>query len=585
MNDTAGANLLWSSALLDGLTGAGVRHVVISPGSRSTPLVLACERHPGLDSHVLVDERCAGFFALGLAKAERRPVALICTSGTAAANWYPAVVEANCNRVPLILLTADRPPELQGWGANQTIDQLRLFGSHVRAFHGLAPAEASPATLRGVQALGARAVEQSRWPLPGPVHINVPLREPLVPGAGQEMSPLLSPPEAERGFRDAVIEEMPRMLHPTLQPPPQALDALARRLSGRAGLIVCGGAAYDGDFPNAVTRLAQVLDCPVLADPLSGLRCGPHDRSRILCRYDAFLRRRGFAATHRPDWVLRFGDMPVSKALQQYLESHPSALHILADPHGRWPDPLHLTTDLVRADPATLCAALAAAAPAAAPGDWTQEFLAQEHRALELSRCGADDDIPYEGAVVATLNRLLPAGSILFSSNSMAIRDLDSFLGPREQPLEIHANRGASGIDGNLSTLLGIAAASGRTPVVGLVGDLAFYHDMNGLLAARGLDATIILLNNNGGGIFRYLPQATLPGFTRHWLTPTDLDFEHAARLYGLHYRRVERQAEFADALATALTRPGTGLIEVMIDGEASAARHRAYWAAVAEAP
>lgn len=585
MTDTANTNLLWASALLAGLAGTGVRHVVISPGSRSTPLVLACERQPGLTSHVLVDERCAGFFALGLAKAERRPVALICTSGTAAANWYPAVVEANHGRVPLILLTADRPPELQGWGANQTIDQLRLFGSHVRAFHGLAPAEASPAALRVVRALGARAVEQSRWPLPGPVHINVPLREPLVPEAGQDLSSPLSPPVPERGAHVAATEEIPRILHPTLQPPPQAVAALAQRLSGRAGLIVCGGAAYDGDFPDAVTRLAQILDCPILADPLSGLRCGPHDRSRILCRYDAFLRRRSFTAAHRPDWILRFGDLPVSKTLQHYLESQPEALHILVEPHGLWPDPLHLTTDLVRTDPTALCAALAAAGAAAAPEGWMREFLAQERLAQELSRCGTDDDRPYEGAVVADLNRLLPAGSILFSGNSMAIRDLDGFLGPREQPLEIHANRGASGIDGNLSTLFGLAAAAGDRPVVGLVGDLAFYHDMNGLLAARGRDATIILLNNNGGGIFRYLPQATLPGFARHWLTPTDLDFEHAARLYGLRYRRVERQAEFADALAAALARPGPDLIEVMIDGEASAARHRAYWTAVAETP
>lgn len=562
------ANLLWSTTLIDGLYRAGVDRVVLSPGSRSTPLVLACEGQSGLRTWVQVDERCAGFFALGLAKAERRPVALICTSGTAAANWYPAVVEANYGRVPLILLTADRPPELQGWGTNQTIDQIKMFGDHVRAFHGLSPADTSTAALRSLRALAAKAVEQSRWPLPGPVHINVPLREPLVPT--EEAQPEFIP-----------SANAPTMLHSVMQVDEAATATLAKRLSGRRGLIVCGNENYDHMFAQAVTRLAEALDCPILADPLSGLRCGPHDRSRILCRYDAFLRQHGFTMEHRPEWVLRFGDMPVSKALQQYLDNGAAALRVLVEPHGRWPDPLHHTTDLLRADPAALCYALAASVTAPAPPEWLRTFLEQEQRAAELSQ-GDGDDAPYEGAIIATLGRLLPADTILFSGNSMAIRDLDTYLAPRTQPLRVHANRGASGIDGNISTLLGLAAAANPAPVVGLVGDLAFYHDMNGLLAAHGLDAAIILLNNNGGGIFRYLPQAALSGFAQHWLTPTGLDFAHTARLYDLRYRRITRQSEFADALQTALSRPGVDLVEVMIDGEASAARHKAYWAAVA---
>lgn len=563
MSDVATANLRWAMALVDGLVAAGVVHAVISPGSRSTPLALACLRHPRLRTWIQVDERSAGFFALGLSKADRYPVALICTSGSAPANWFPAVIEANYGLIPLILLTADRPPELRDCGANQAIDQVKLFGGQVRASHELPLAETTAAALQNLGWLAARAVDQSRWPLPGPVHINVPLREPLVPSGAMP---------------EYAAAALPKTVgYPAMLPPADEIARWAIELSGRPGLIVCGEGEYSDGFPAALAQLAEQLVCPVLADPLSNLRFGAHDRSRFFSRYDAFLRRTSFTETHRPEWVLRFGAMPLSKQLQNTLASCREATHFLVESHGRWPDPLHLTTRLLRADADAVCAALVAARPLPAPVAWLEDFAAEELRAAGLAQAATK---PIEAEVVESLLQQF-AGGCLFSSNSMAIRDLDSFAAGGEAPLRIVGNRGASGIDGNVSTALGLCAALCK-PVVALLGDLAFYHDMNGLLAARGLNITFIVLNNGGGGIFSYLPQAGLEDFARAWLTPTELDFSHAARMYGLEYQKVKCGEDFDAALVSALAHEGADLIEVQVDRESSVSHHRDYWAAVA---
>ncbi len=563
MSDAATANLRWAMALVDGLVAAGVEHAVISPGSRSTPLALACLRHPRLRTWIQVDERSAGFFALGLSKADRRPVMLICTSGSAPANWFPAVIEANHGLIPLMLLTADRPPELRDCGANQAIDQVKLFGAQVRASHELPLAETTTAALQNLGWLAARAADQSRWPLPGPVHINVPLREPLVPSGAL--------PEYE-------VTAIPKTVgYPAMLPPADEIARWATDMSGRPGLIVCGEGEYRDGFPAALAQLAEQLACPVLADPLSNLRFGAHDRSRFFSRYDAFLRRADFAETHSPEWVLRFGNMPVSRQLQNTLAACMEAAHFLVEAHGRWPDPLRLTTRMLRADADAVCAALVAARPLSAPAAWLEDFVVQERRAAGLAQVAAK---PIEAEAVESLLSQL-AGGCLFSGNSMAIRDLDSFVAGGEAPLRIVGNRGASGIDGNVSTALGLCAALGK-PVVALLGDLAFYHDMNGLLAARGLNITFVVLNNGGGGIFSYLPQAGLEDFKRAWLTPTDLDFSHAARMYGLEFQKVESGENFNAALAAALEHDGPNLIEVTVDREVSVARHKAYWGAVA---
>ncbi len=566
MKDVGAGNLQRAFALMDGLAAAGVDKAVISPGSRSTPLALASELHPTIRTWVQVDERCAAFFALGMARITNRPVALISTSGSAPAHWYPAVLEADQSGVPLMLLSADRPPEVQGCGANQTVDQHKLFQTAARGFHTLPTAQQGPDDLAFVHSLASRAVHQSRWPLPGPVHINIPFHEPLLADTPVEPTPLAS----------AVAVELPRLIPPATQ-----LDRIARAMARQPGVIVCGPGQFAADFAPSLAALAAKLDCPVLADPLSDLRFGGHDRSHILCHYDAFLRNTAFRENHRPQWVLRFGSMPVSKSLLHYLQALPAGKLILVDPFGRWPDPLHRVGEMLRATPEAVCEGLLTRVAGPAAPVWWEDFSIQEQSLADLNHKLNKGPPWFEAQLVSALLDALPSGSLLFSGNSMPVRELDSFSGQQEKPLQLIANRGASGIDGHISTLLGLTAARAQSATVaGLIGDLAFYHDMNGLLAARDCNTTLIVINNKGGGIFRYLPQSELESFNRCWLTPTDLDFEHAAALYQLPFHRVSTGLDFQRALDDSLARPGVKLIEAVIDPGHSVERHRTYWSA-----
>ncbi len=561
----ADRNFRWAGAIVDGLFQSGVAHAVISPGSRSTPLTLACVRHPGMRSWLVPDERSAAFFALGLSKARDGLAVVIATSGSAPANWYPAVIEASQDMQPLVLLSADRPEELQACGANQTVDQIHLFGRHVRTFFALSDPDDSPAGLHHARTRAAQAVDGCRWPVPGPVHINVPFREPLVPDGGS-----LEP------VRGAAF--VPVAVQPRLAPAEADIRELGERLSGRRGLIVCGRGDFADGFPDAVVALARRLACPVLADPLSGLRFGGHDRSQVMTRYDGFLRGLNSAADYRAEWVLRFGGTPTSKTLQQYLGGLGVATSILVVPCGPWPDPGEVCGQTMHADPELVCQALMGVEPEAASPRWLEGFQHLEQGAAEgLPVSGS---APIEAEVMAVLARRLEAGATLFCGNSLVVRDADSFLAGGEQDLRVVGNRGVSGIDGNVSTVLGLAAV-GRGTVVGLLGDLALYHDMNGLIAAREVDATLVVFNNGGGGIFGYLPQRDLPEFEQYWLSPTALDVGRIAKLYSLRHRPVEDAASFEQALMSSLDSPGVDLIEVLVDRQESFARHQAYWKAI----
>ncbi len=563
MTDSGSDNLLWADALLDGLAAAGVRRAVISPGSRSTPLVLACDRHPRIKTWSRIDERTAAFFALGMAKQDRSPVALIATSGSAPAHWYPAVIEANHSGTPLILLSADRPPELQECGANQATDQKQLFGTQARGFFDPGPARSGPEALGQIRDLGVEATHLATGHNPGPVHINLPFREPLIP---QVMPPANSSKvdmPVSRTRQQVDQEQLKRILSIISQGP---------------GLIVCGPSTPDGDFHPAVAELARRMHTPILADPLSNLRFGAHAQSNIISHYDAFLRRREFAEQNRPEWVLRFGAIPVSKTLLQYLEqSKPTT--ILCAPRGDWPDPLHQTREMVRTQPLDLCNQLLEQVQTPATDHWLHSFQQQEERVRAI-RLENDADLPCGDLLIEQLIQAAPPDGIVFSSNSLPIRHLDSWSGSGAKPLRIMANRGISGIDGNISTLLGLGV-SVDAPVLGVLGDLACYHDMNGLLGAAEIDAVIILLNNGGGGIFGYLPQADLEQFEQHWLTPTNLDFGKVAELYSLKFQRVRSQSGFRPALDLAMQKPGLSMIEVILDREQEMVRQQAWLDAV----
>jgi 2-succinyl-5-enolpyruvyl-6-hydroxy-3-cyclohexene-1-carboxylate synthase len=546
--DQAMVNIHWCMSLLDGLVSAGVTQLVISPGSRSTPLVIAADLHPGLQCHVIVDERSAAFFAMGMARYRMLPAALVCTSGSAPANWYPAVVEASQSSIPLLLLTADRPWELQACGANQTIDQVKLFGDQVRAFHSLPPAESSSTSLAKLQSLGRQVVSESLWPDAGPVHINMPFREPLVPANCR-----IDVPDVE-----VSLPATPKTVLHNSQ-----VALLSESISAKPGMILCGPGVHDEGFAAEVTHLASKLDCPILADPLAELRFGGHDKTRIISHYSLFLS--GNKAIDEPEWIIRFGAMPVSKALQTYLSTS-CCQQFVVEQRGRWPDPMNQATQVLHASPSVLCEQLNGLDLQPAQISWCAGWVGQEKQYAQLLN-SSEHGQPAEARLIRQLLFSLPGDSLLFSGNSMVIRYLDSYSGKADKELKITGNRGASGIDGNISTFLGLVSAYGsQGKPVAVIGDLAFFHDMNGLAVAKGLDAVLIVINNNGGGIFEQLPQKQLSGFDKYWRTPLNLDYSHAARMYDLSYHKLTDMNQFSAALAQALSEEGVSLVEVITE-------------------
>ena len=556
MTDTAALNYRWAWQMLDGLAAAGLSRIVVSPGSRSTPLALAALRHPELTTHVVIDERSAAFFALGAAKAGGGPVALVATSGSAVANWLPAVVEADMARVPLILLSADRPPELQGRGANQTMDQAGLFGGHVRACHLLPPAEAESGWLAE---LAARAVAASLGPLPGPVHINLPFREPLVPAAGS-----LPPPRAAA----------PRWLGSAPQPDRAALDCLRETLASGAGAIVCGAEDLGEDFRAAVLDLAVRLKVPVLADVLSGLRFDPRAGETVLGYPDQVARTAPVA-----DWLLRFGGTPVSRPLADWLGRCAGRPQIVVSGHSRFTDAAATATHILHADPAALCRSLEGPGPA--PDAWLDGFLARDRAAGEAAERITANPQPFEGGFFRALLRELPEGAPVFFGNSLAVRSADWFGGRGARRLCCFGNRGVSGIDGNLSTAFGIAAALG--PTVAVVGDLAFLHDLNALALNAAAPLVVVVLDNGGGGIFDHLAQAGLPEFETGWLAPQTLDIAAACRAFALPCRRAETVGDAVAAVLSGLAGGRAGVVHLPLSREYSLAQVRAFHSACRE--
>lgn len=567
-------NLQWSLALMEGLIVGGMRRLVVSPGSRSTPLVLAAQRQPELALTAILDERSAAFFALGLARASGRPVGLLCTSGSAPAHWLPAVIEASESEIPLILLSADRPPELRGWGANQTVDQNRLFGTYVREFHDPGPAEDAPAGLKMIRALGLRAASMSLAAPAGPVHLNLPFREPLVPAAD---CPGFALAESEQAAR-------PERLQAPAAPRPAARNAAAPTdlpFGSGKGLICCGPGAWSAPSADALWELSARLNAPVLCDPLSGLRFGPAG-SRRITRYDSFLRNARIADALRPDWVIRLGRAPVSKTLLGWLADIPS---VLIDPGGRWSDPNHDVRWRIDGEAEAFCRSLLAtdlgsAASGAERSDWARRWTHLEAQVDRLAREYLDEAPWCEAHIISDLSDLLPADEGLLCANSMPIRQLDTWSGSREESLQVFGNRGASGIDGQTSTLAGLTA--GGIPTTALLGDLSFLHDLSGLHLLRTLERPCIVINNGGGRIFDYLPQHGLPGFEQLWRTPIHVDLKRLVEPFGLEHRLAADRDALREAMQETLTiarpAPSGCILEVVVDAEVSRAAHRRFW-------
>jgi 2-succinyl-5-enolpyruvyl-6-hydroxy-3-cyclohexene-1-carboxylate synthase len=586
-------------AFVEELARCGMRAACTSPGSRCAPLVLSLAREPRLRCFSHVDERCSGFFALGLAKASGLPVAVACTSGTAAAELLPAAVEAHEARVPLLLLTADRPPELRQNGAGQAIDQLKLFGSAAKWFFEIGTHDASVERLRWIRSLACRAYWTALEGRPGVVHLNFPLREPLV-----EEEPLPGDPTG-RGDGEPRVRRFQRRL-----PASEDTATLRGLIAGSTrGVVVAGRSerVASGERPpvgRAVAAFCSVLGWPLLADPLSGARRGV----AAVAHYDALLRDDAFAASVRPDLVLRVGDLPVSKPLRAWLAGLADTRQIALDPEGSWQDPASVLSDSLALDPASVLSELRDSG-LTAEEDWLAGWRSADELAAEAILATLTDGRLSEPLVAAELGVLLPETATLFVASSMPVRDIESFWPVRSDPPRVLCNRGASGIDGTVSCAFG-AAAEGSSPVVLLIGDVALAHDIGGLLAATRLDLqlTIVLLDNGGGGIFDFLPisrarmaRAETPHddaphtgaggdgerpdiYTRHVATPTGLDFAGAAALYGLSHERIGDVRAFRAALEQALARDGSSILEVQGERTANVELHQRVSDAVLDA-
>jgi 2-succinyl-5-enolpyruvyl-6-hydroxy-3-cyclohexene-1-carboxylate synthase len=534
------------TALLDALVRGGVAHMCMTPGSRSTPIALAAARHPGITLHVHVDERSSAFFGLGIAAASGQPVAMFCTSGTAAANHLPAVVEAAMARVPIIVMTADRPPELRGVGANQTIDQQQLFGGFVKWFCDAGVPVDGDRERQRWSSVGVRAIEHAMGsPAPGPVHLNLPFREPLLPSGSYVDAPI---------FAETAIAD------PNIHVFPERMPAFQREVStGHRVVVVAGRLRVP---PAGLIEACKERGWPLVAEPLSGLRRSSLSAGALLAA-DA-----GFRERYHPDLVIQFGAAPTSRGVQELVRGADRLL--IVDPDHLVADPDRRATITINNDPAEVAAALRASTsslPATRP-QWASEWLDADRKVREAVDALLDTwNEPFEGRIARDLAASIPDGGVLFAGSSMPVRDLDAYMLPRTG-LRVMANRGASGIDGLVSTTFGIAEVS--DPTYALLGDLAMLHDASGMLwgARRSRGAVIVVIDNDGGGIFSMLPQATLAPqeFELLFGTPHGLDLEAIARTAGAGVRTVDSARVLIPAISEAAATGGVQMVRVRVD-------------------
>lgn len=568
---TRDATTAFARTLVDEWVRAGITDAVVSPGSRSAPIALALAEDGRIAVHVIIDERAAAFFALGLGRATGCPAIVVTTSGTAAANLHPAVLEAHHGRVPLIVCTADRPPELRDTGAPQTIDQINLYGRAVRWFVDAEVPADRPGAGAAWRALGACSVAAARGIPRGPVHLNLPLREPLVPTG----APLVDAP----GRADGAPWTSAVQCGPTC-PEPARLDDLAAWIgANERGLLVAGWGA--GVNAATAARFARASGWPIIADPLSGLGAVPG----AVGAYEVLVRAERFAAAHRPTAVLRVGAPVTSATLMRWLEDETET--VVIPPDGQWRDPGHRAAEVVVADPETLVNALADRLESGCP-DGSGTWSAAWHAAGVFARRAIDrvlDAWPErsEPRTARDVVAALPAGATLVVASSMPVRDVECFARARAD-VHVVSNRGVNGIDGFVSTALGVAVGT-EGPVVALCGDLSFLHDGGGLLAARSTGARVVfvVVDNDGGGIFSFLPQAARPEhFETLFATPPRVDLAAIAAAHGFAVTPVACPADVGSVLPRAIASRGCQVLHVRTDRARNVEHHREVWGAVA---
>ncbi len=566
--DFRNTNTVWCSVLVEALVRLGLRHAVISPGSRSTPLTLALARHPGVEAVPVLDERSAGFFALGLARRTRLPVVLVCTSGSAGAHYFPAVIEARESGVPLLIFTADRPPELRACHSGQTIDQQKLYGGFVRWYHEFSVPEASLERLSYLRQQVAHAWERARGPFAGPVHLNAPFRDPLAPVADGTARQL-------EGRIDAMF-----FSHLDGLPVARSQVTHWQPATTERGIIVAGPAspADPSAYAQAVSRLALASGWPVLADTLSGLRTEAVDpQTAIVSCYDVILRNENVSRLLKPRQVLCLGGWPTSKVLRAFIEFSQAEV-LLVSPTDDNHDAVHGRTRQIVAPVESLAIQGNPPRDDAYASSWREaERTARAALDAAMEDCGQ-----FEGKASWLLAKTLPEGTPVFVAGSMPVRDTEYFWPARSRGQRFAFNRGANGIDGTLSSALGMA--HGNRPSVLLTGDLALLHDANGglLLNRFAGSLTIVAINNRGGGIFEHLPIAAFdPPFEDYFATPQTIEFSAWAATYGIGYELVSDWRIFEQRVAT-LPAKGVRLLEIRTDRKADAAYRKKLFATAA---
>ncbi|MDR7077693.1 2-succinyl-5-enolpyruvyl-6-hydroxy-3-cyclohexene-1-carboxylate synthase [Neobacillus niacini] len=561
------------AAFVAELVQTGIKDVVVSPGSRSTPMAMVLAEHPEINIHIHVDERSAAFFALGIAKATNKPVAILCTSGTAAANYFPAIVEARYSRVPLLVFTADRPHELREVGAPQAIDQIHLYGQHVKWFADMALPENNKEMIRYARTVCARAAAIAMQAPAGPVHLNFPFREPLIPKLDEITFQLEERPNGYVKVRNG-----------ELTIPEDEIREISFKLNEyKKGIIVCGN-IEDEQFAQAVTELSDALKFPILADPLSQLRSGKHQLENIVESYDTFLRNEDAKPYLQPDVILRFGAMPVSKALTIFLKENHQAEQFVIDGAGGWRDPSSLSTEMIFCNETIFCEKLLSLSETRESVEFLEKWLDVNNLTKANMSLIKDSYKLSEGRLFYQLEEMLPEGATLFVGNSMPIRDLDSFFLNNNKSIKVMANRGANGIDGTVSTALGAALYS--KPLYLVLGDLTFFHDLNGLVAAKlyDIDIRIIVVNNNGGGIFSFLPQSQHPKyFELLFGTPLNLEFEHAVRMFDGKFTKVKDWEHLGELMNQSTEVKGLNVYEVVTNRDSNLTEHREFWRIVSQ--
>ena len=566
--DFRNTNSLWASIAVETLARLGLQTAVTCPGSRSTPLTFAFARHPKVETLPILDERSAAFFALGCAKRQFRPVALVCTSGTAGANFYPAAIEAYESGVPLLIFTADRPPEMRDCASGQTIDQQKLFGRFTKHYSEMAVPETAPVMLNYLRQTLVNGWGQAISPKAGPVHFNCPFRDPLPPLSDGKTERFQTKLDQAQFFRSVTP---PDAIAPQTQSIPSGLWAQTEK-----GVIIAGPAisAFPKRYCEAMEAFSDALDWPILAEGLSPLRNHAQISSTIISTYDLILRDAKRADALIPETVIQFGPLPTSKVLRQWLQKHQPQRWVVGNRQNL--DPLHGPTRFLCAEVEQLADNFRNRGALAHQRNYRQQWLKYE----QLVRHSLNDRLATEPALVESkivwlLSQHLPKNTPLFIANSMPVRDVEYFWPTNDRQILPMFNRGANGIDGTLSTAMGMAHHN--RPAVLLSGDLAFLHDTNGLLNAAQVHGhlTVVVINNHGGGIFDGLPISQFePEFEKYFATPQAVNLFSLCKAYGVAHRLIVEVKDFVDCIEN-LPAQGMRILEVVCDRKQSALQRK----------